>query len=174
MNLSRRGLLALLGASAAAATVPFTALAARATPTRTPNTTQNGYPVIHHSECRRWVVDGIEFVTAPGEPTEVLKEFVWWFNRNIEPIGGGQLDDWSWSQSRQVRNGRRLSNHASGTAVDLNSARHPLGESGTFTAAQTARIRQKIATYDGALRWGADFPNPDEMHFEMVHPSRRR
>lgn len=166
MNISRRGLIALLGASAAAALIPATANA-------NPTTSQNGYPVIHHSQCRRWTVDGREFVTAPGEPTQVLKEFTWWFNKNIERIGAGDPDDWSWSQARNVRNGKALSNHVSGTAVDLNSAKHQLGQANTFTPAQQRKIRQKVASYNGALRWGGDFSRPDDMHFEMVHPSRR-
>lgn len=43
------------------------------------------------------------------------------FNELIEPLDGGQLDDWGFA-FRMVRGSTdRLSNHSSGTAVDLNA-----------------------------------------------------
>lgn len=61
-----------------------------------------------------------------------------------------------------------LSNHASGTAIDLNAPDHPLGEPGTFTDEQVARIRALLDELAPVVAWGGDFDRPDEMHFEVV------
>ena len=50
------------------------------------------------------------------------------FDRLIENIDGGSLDDWGYC-FRDVRgNVGKLSNHSSGTAIDLNATKHPLGK----------------------------------------------
>jgi hypothetical protein len=68
-----------------------------------------------------------------------------------------------------------MSNHASGTAMDLNATKHPLGVRHTFTLDQEREIRARLAgRYDGCIRWGGDYENrADEMHFEIdVGPAR--
>lgn len=84
----------------------------------------------------------------------------------IEPVFGKVLDDWGWAY-RVVRDGVVLSNHASGTAVDINATRHPLGRVGTVLKA--ALWRTLLATrLRGLLRWGGDYHNrKDEMHTEV-------
>ena len=94
------------------------------------------------------------------------------FNELIEPLDGGQLDDWGYA-FRLVRNSTdRLSNHASGTAIDLNATKHILGKIGTFPAEKVPMIRALAKKY--GLFWGGDYKNrPDEMHFEInVSPKR--
>ena len=88
------------------------------------------------------------------------------FNELIEPIDGATLDDWGYC-FRNVRGSRnKLSNHASGTAIDLNATRHPLGKVGTFPPEKVPMIRALAKKY--GLRWGGDFNSrPDEMHFEI-------
>ena len=132
-----------------------------------PAVTQNGYPVLEKSDTVSWSVNGVGFRTAPGRPTKLLQEFVRWFDRNVEPVSRGPGDDWSWSPPRQNKLGPSTSNHASGTAVDLNATLHPLGESGTFTPRQRALIREKVREYGGELRWGGDYSTPDDMLFEV-------
>lgn len=52
--------------------------------------------------------------------------------------------------------------------MDLNSARHPQGKRGTFTAAQVSSIRAILADLDDVVQWGGDWTGtPDEMHFEI-------
>jgi hypothetical protein len=88
------------------------------------------------------------------------------FNELIEPLDGGQLDDWGYA-FRMVRGSTdRLSNHASATAIDLNATKHPLGKIGTFPAEKVPMIRALAKKY--GLFWGGDYKNrPDEMHFEI-------
>lgn len=61
-----------------------------------------------------------------------------------------------------------MSNHASGTAIDLNATIHPLGSTGTFSDEQIARLRDLLDELAPVLAWGGDFERPDEMHFEIV------
>jgi hypothetical protein len=94
------------------------------------------------------------------------------FHELIEPIDEGSLDDWGYN-FRMVRNSTdQLSNHSSGTAVDLNASRHILGKSGTFPSEKVPMIRALAKKY--GMMWGGDFRRrPDEMHFEInVTPAK--
>jgi hypothetical protein len=60
----------------------------------------------------------------------------------------------------------KLSNHASGTAIDLNATKHALGKVGTFPSEKVAMIRALAKKY--GLKWGGDYKGrADEMHFEI-------
>jgi len=57
------------------------------------------------------------------------------FHELIEPIDEGSLDDWGYC-FRMVRGSlNNLSNHSSGTAIDLNASKHPLGKLGVGLSA---------------------------------------
>ena len=86
--------------------------------------------------------------------------------RGYEPIDEGALDDWGYA-FRMVRGSTdKLSNHASGTAIDLNATKHPLGKVGTFPSEKVAMIRALAKKY--GLKWGGDYKGRiDEMHFEI-------
>ena len=88
------------------------------------------------------------------------------FHSLIEPIDDDGLDDWGYAY-RDVRGvPGKLSNHASATAIDLNSSRHKLGQVGTFEAAKVPMLRALAHKY--GLTWGGDYKNrKDEMHFEI-------
>ncbi|MGV2549678.1 M15 family metallopeptidase, partial [Bacillus licheniformis] len=67
-----------------------------------------------------------------------------------------------------------LSNHASGTSIDLNATEHPLGARDTFTDDQVAAIRAILAEVAPVVAWGGDFDGrADEMPFEIVGDRRR-
>jgi hypothetical protein len=86
------------------------------------------------------------------------------FHETVEPLHSGWC--WGWAD-RLVRGSTKVSNHASGTAIDLNAPKHPLGKKGTFTASQERRIRAIVAKA-GAVTWGGDYQQrTDEMHFEI-------
>jgi hypothetical protein len=88
------------------------------------------------------------------------------FHKLVEPIDEGTLDSWGYA-FRPIRGQTEtLSNHSSGTAVDLNAEAHPLGKRETFTMEQETIVRQIAAKY--GCRWGGDYKNrADEMHFEI-------
>ena len=96
------------------------------------------------------------------------------FHELIEPIDEGTLDDWGYA-FRMVRGSTdRLSNHSSGTAIDLNATKHPLGKFGTFPIEKVPMIRALAKKY--GLFWGGDYKNrADEQHFEInVSPKKVR
>lgn len=77
----------------------------------------------------------------------------------------------SWAGSwvpRFVRGSRTvLSNHAWGTAFDINAAWNPLGRA---PAAREARgsVRELVPiAHEHGFVWGGDFSRPDGMHFEI-------
>ena len=118
---------------------------------------------------------GIKSFSVPGTKIKLrcaekvaplLVTFVAEFHAHIEPIDEGALDDWGYC-FRNVRGATdKLSNHSSGTAIDLNATKHPLGHAGTFTPMQTVMIQALCKKY--GLTWGGNYKNrKDEMHFEV-------
>lgn len=98
---------------------------------------------------------------------KILAAFTEEFHAQVEPIDDGVFDDWAYAY-RDVRGSDSdLSNHSSGTAIDLNATKHPLGSENTFTKQQAIIIRELCKKY--GLRWGGDYKKrKDEMHFEIV------
>lgn len=132
-------------------------------------TSPNGMPIYESIDgLEQWNIGGQNFWTAPGDATENLRSFATDFNNEVEPIGGDNDDDWSWSPDSQTQEGS-CSNHTSGTAIDLNAEKHPMGEKGTFTPEQIDTIHSILQRYDGHIAWGGDWDTPiDEMHFEYI------
>jgi hypothetical protein len=108
-------------------------------------------------------------LTCTRSVAPLLVGFAAEFHELIEPIDEGSLDDWGWC-FRQIRgSSTALSNHSSGTAIDLNATKHPLGKAGTFPLAKVAMIQALAKKY--SLRWGGDYRGrKDEMHFEIAIP----
>ncbi len=103
-----------------------------------------------------------------GPAGDVLAEFIRRFDAQVENVDQG-ADDWGYAH-RFIGKSRTWSNHASGTAADLNATRHPQGRRGTFSTAQVAAIRKIIAELGSVIRWGGDYSGSsvDEMHFEII------
>ena len=98
----------------------------------------------------------------------LLAAFAAEFHALIEPIDEGTLDDWAYAY-RMVRGTTdKLSCHSSGTAIDLNATKHPLGKAGTFPAEKVPMIKALAKKY-GLVWGGADnWKRKDEMHFEIA------
>jgi hypothetical protein len=97
----------------------------------------------------------------------VLVAFAAEFHATVEPLDKGQLDDWGYAY-RPIRGETTgLSNHSSGTAIDLNAAKHPLGKENTFTAEQRKTLDILCKKY--GLRGGYTYNHrKDDMHFEIT------
>lgn len=134
-------------------------------------TSPNGWPA---SEDRKALC--IETFTVPGTKIRfacakavapLLVNFAKEFNESVEPIDVGQLDDWGFAFRMTRGSEKILSNHSSGTAIDLNAIKHPLGKSNTFTREQSNMIILLITKY--GLAWGGNYKKrKDEMHFEIA------
>ena len=134
-------------------------------------TSYNGWPA---SKDRAAI--GIKSYTVPGTTVKLacaekvaplLVAFAADFHKLIEPIDAGSLDDWGYCY-RMIRGSTdKLSNHSSGTALDLNASKHPLGKAGTFTEGKVPMLQGLCRKY--GLKWGGDYLNrKDEMHFEIA------
>lgn len=133
-------------------------------------TSQNGWPANDITLTKVWDIPGTErrIRLEKGDAGFILVDFFAWFDEVIERIDEGQLDDWGYAE-RPIRGSTTtLSNHASGTAGDMNALKHGLGLVGTFEPWQVILIRAKLKEYDGCIRWGGDYAGrKDEMHFEI-------
>ena len=88
------------------------------------------------------------------------------FHAHVEPIDVGALACWGYAFRNIRGSADKLSNHSSGTAIDLNAPKHLLGHSGTFNPMQIVLIQALCKKY--GLKWGGDYKNrKDEMHFEI-------
>jgi hypothetical protein len=120
----------------------------------------------------------IHIVSVPIEGTKVkvrcakavaplIAGFCSEFHKLIEPIDEGSLDDWGYCFRMVRQSTDKLSNHSSGTAVDLNATKHPLGKAATFPAEKVPMIQALAKKY--GMIWGGDFRHrKDEMHFEIA------
>src|SRR5512133_2973321 len=115
---------------------------------------QNGWPVLASSQLRHWAIPDTALVLplAPGPAGFVLAHLALWFHERIEPLDGPQRDDWGWA-FRMVRgSSTSVSNHASGTAIDLNAQSHPLGRRNTFNSVQARALRARlVGRYEQAI-----------------------
>jgi hypothetical protein len=138
-----------------------------------PNTTlksSNGWPASKDQTAigvKPYPVKGTNIkIRCAAGAGELLAAFAADFHELIEPIDEGALDDWAYC-FRMVRGTTdKLSNHSSGTAIDLNATQHALGKIGTFDAAKVPMIQALAKKY--GLTWGGDYRGrKDEMHFEL-------
>lgn len=178
--------LALPGTAAAAAAVPvsgecgplpddphFVARtgAARIMALDGAETSYNGWPVGSPASAigvANYSVPGTSVVlpVKSGDVATVLMYVAGRFNGEVEPLRAGQC--WGYSYRKNVNNPSVWSNHASGTAIDLNAVLHPNGAKGTFTGSQVASIRSILSFCGDVIYWGGDYRGTtDEMHFEI-------
>ncbi len=133
-------------------------------------TSYNGWPASKDQAeigVRSYLVPGTQRkLRCASAVAPLLIGFAAEFHSLIEPIDDDGLDDWGYAY-RDVRGvPGKLSNHSSGTALDLNSSLHKLGQVGTFDAAKVPMLRALAKKY--GLTWGGDYKNrKDEMHFEI-------
>lgn len=126
------------------------------------------------SKLHKWVIPGTNrhFVLRNGSAGFLLAHFILWYHEKIHRLDetGSVWDEWAYAY-RPVRGSTtRLSNHASGTAVDLNATKYPLGTT-LMLAWRRAQIRARLVKYRGTIKWGGDYEGrKDEMHFEINRP----
>jgi hypothetical protein len=132
---------------------------------------QNGWPASQNPEAikiKSYPIPGTEIKIRVAEAAApLLINFAAEFNERVEKIDKGELDDWGFN-FRFVRGSEEsLSNHSSGSAIDLNARKHPLGKRDTFTPEQKIILDELCAKYK--LRGGYTYKNrPDDMHFEVI------
>jgi hypothetical protein len=144
---------------------------------------QNGWPVLQPNQIVSVKIPvksgpARSFTVAPGNPGFVLAHLALWYHETVEPLNQGILDDWGYA-NRDIRGSTTdISNHASGTAVDFNATKHPLGVRGTLSFLIKRGDKRTVATqvlthrlnkmYEKRIRGGFQYEGrPDEMHYEI-------
>ena len=126
---------------------------------------QNGYRANDRSLIASYSIPGGKVSLRKGDVATVLVYFANRFHSEVEPLKWP--GNWGYAE-RKIRGGSSLSNHASGTALDLNAPAHYLGASGTFSAKQVRAIDRILKDCGGVLRHGKDYRGrKDEMHVEI-------
>ena len=137
-------------------------------------TSYNGWPVGAPAASigvANYTVPGTSVVlpVKSGDVATVLMYVASRFNGEVEGLDSRQC--WGYGYRKNVNNPSVWSNHASGTAIDLNAVRHPNGAKGTFSGSQVNSIRDILAFCGDVVYWGGDYRGTtDEMHFEMDVP----
>lgn len=129
---------------------------------------QNGYSAKNGALIAAYTVPGTDVRVGlrKGDVSVVLLYVAEMFHKTVEPL---RKSDTGGYNPRSIIGSNTLSNHASGTAIDVRWNDHPIGRRGTFTAAQVKAIRAILAFCDGVVRWGGDYRGrADEMHFEVI------
>lgn len=137
-----------------------------------PYYSQNGWRASDTPSAIGIVPISMNGVSFPGgcRDGDVKWIFGWYlarFDREVESLHKG----WCWGYAfRPNKNDPdELSNHASGTALDINAPAHPNGKRGTFSKSQMADIDRLCRATHGALRSGAFYKSTvDAMHLEVV------
>lgn len=126
---------------------------------------QNGYRANDRSLIASYSIPGGKVSLRKGDVATVLVYFAKRFHSEVEPLKWPGV--WGYAE-RKIRGGSSLSNHASGTALDVNAPAHWLGAVGTFSSAQLRKLRTILNDLEGVLRWGGDYRGrKDEMHVEI-------
>lgn len=136
---------------------------------------QNGWPV--KPALAKIDAGGNSNMFPPGARRGDVHTILQWVARQYHQRVEKLVSGWCWGYSyRPIRGGTSFSNHASGTAIDCNAPRHPIGKSGTFSAKQRAEINAIVKSCNGVVRWGGSYSGrKDEMHFEInVRPGDKR
>lgn len=148
----------------------------------------NGWPVLEPGSklLHTWELPGTarRITMRHGSCGLVLAHLALRFNDLIERLdlpGKGDAVDEGGHSYRPITGGTSPSQHATGTAVDLNWRRHPYGvpTAHTFTVKQRDLIHQwlahtYVADHTRVVEWGGDWPShpgstasPDAMHFQL-------
>lgn len=137
---------------------------------------QNGFPALAAGspQLHTWVIPAkngeIRLTLRNGSAGFILAWVALRLAETIVALKGKVVDDWGYAY-RPIRGYiTTLSNHSSGTAMDLNSTRHPLGKTGTWSKKQVGSIHALLRLHVLRLvvRWGGDYHGrKDEMHFEI-------
>ncbi len=134
---------------------------------------QNGWPASANRNAigiKNYIIPGAKRHLSCAEAVApILVEFAAWFHKYIEPIDKGEIyDDFGYATPKLIPGSNVYSNHASGTALDLNSTKHRwLARKSGFTLRQEILIKGKCKKL--SIRWGWTYKTrKDPMHYEFI------
>jgi len=128
---------------------------------------QNGWKANDRSVIVSIRVPGGSIAVHNGGVATIFTHLATRFHNEVEPLVWP--GNWGYAE-RAVRGSSDISNHASGTAIDLNAPQHPLGTNpaANYSSQQINAIHNIVNFYEGVIRWGGDYVGrKDGMHFEI-------
>lgn len=135
-------------------------------------TSQNGWPVdttgAHQDRDPIYGNVKVPNGVLEGDVATVFRWVAERYHKTVEPLVAGTC--WGWFV-KTIIGSATISNHASGTAIDLNADQHALGTkaSASMTDRQIDACHAIVTAADGVIRWGGDYTGrPDPMHWEIV------
>ncbi|MFG2135022.1 M15 family metallopeptidase [Streptomyces sp. NPDC048751] len=141
--------------------------------TDSPPVSANGWPIATtppNADGSIWTCPvpgaGFGIDLAIGDAETILVHVVRRFHYEIEALRDGDVIGYRPPAQTKGYD----TNHASGTAVDIRPDSYPAGARGGFFAPQLAVIRDLLTDCEGVVKWGGDFPTPDESHFQIDVP----
>jgi hypothetical protein len=133
---------------------------------------QNGWPVASRGQQdERPLIRDVKIPNGvlAGDVAYIARWHAAEYDRRVERLKPGNC--WGWFV-KVIEGSRTISNHASGTAWDLNAPDNPMGQGTTkksMTSAQIAECHELENESDNVLRWGGDYVSRnDPMHWEIV------
>jgi hypothetical protein len=132
---------------------------------------QNGWNASPDLKRRKLIVSGVEFVGGivdNDDVATVLGYVAEQFHERVEPLHNPGC--WGFFYRANRNDASSLSNHSSGTAIDVNAPKHPNGvaTANTYSRSQVAEVHKILAEVGNVVRWGGDYKKTvDAMHFEI-------
>jgi len=185
-GLSRRRLLAVVGAAAGTAASAALPSAASAAPSPAPGPgsaatrwtalhSQNQWPVIDPASAGAFRVEGSNatttLLTSAGKPSDAattLLHVARRFHYDVAPLAAGDIH--GYTTDRAIAAGFE-SNRLSGTAIVLRPQAYPVGSTGNLFPYEVATIRRILDDCEGVVSWHGDDPvRPAEGHFSIGVP----
>jgi hypothetical protein len=140
---------------------------------------ENGWPVIESQSDRKLTVIRIPETGRPGIPLRLQKDIaplLAYVASRVhlevadlrENNKAGKFQDEGGYNFRKIGNSSRYSNHASGTAMDLNWQKWPMFKR-RMTKKQRAAAEAIASDVAEVIRWGGNYSpaRVDEMHWEI-------
>jgi hypothetical protein len=136
---------------------------------------ENGWDVIKDQSDKKLIVVRLAKSDIPlrlhKDAAKLLAYVAVRFDKEVSPLRlnnkPGFQDDGGYS-FRKIENSIKFSNHASGTAIDLNWQKFPMFRR-NMTKKQVEACRAIVESCEGLVRWGGEYrTNVDQMHFEVA------
>lgn len=92
------------------------------------------------------------------------------FHKTVTSLDPDPLAVWGYKYRPALQGGGKLSDHASGTAIDLRSDKFPVGTD-KMTILNKLAVRRILKTCEGLVIWGGDYKtaaSKDQMHFAIA------